>query len=203
MTPAEFVAAYRPYADRAATALGWGPGGSAAILAQWALETGWGTAGVSYNNLAGIKYVRQVGALPGWTGTDGGTFAKWASLDDFTAAYIRNLQWNAAGYPAVVAAGRADYPSPQLRAEAVVRALAASGWDAAHYGGTGANVLSRLTSLWPFAASGSTAGGGFTVAPTAGGGFSVAGPGLSAGLVLAGVLAVVALGGLFRSKDAT
>ena len=83
MTEEQFVARYTPYAERAAYQIESLTGGSQLeaslsdmILAQWALETGWGSsqAAEAANNLAGI------------TGAHG-QLAQYPSLDAFVTAY--------------------------------------------------------------------------------------------------------------------
>ena len=83
MTEEQFVARYTPYAERAAYQIESLTGGSRPepslsnmILAQWALETGWGSsqAAEAANNLAGI------------TGAHG-QLAQYSSLDAFVTAY--------------------------------------------------------------------------------------------------------------------
>lgn len=185
MTPAEFAAYAGPYANQAASVLGIP---ASAILAQWALESGWGTSHLAreHNNLGGIKRVPE--SAGGATPADPSSgFAAYPSLAGFGSDYVRVLQIRAHGYPAVLAAGAATYPTARARAEAVIRAMAASDYDAAHYGGTGANVLAVLAQLWPVVGeSGALAAGGYAVTP-AGADYTVSGPGLSAGLLL-GVL---------------
>lgn len=72
----------KPYADRASQATGIP---SAVILAQWGLETGFGTSTASQklNNHAGIKANSQ------GRDYDGGTYAGYNSLNKFVTDYVR------------------------------------------------------------------------------------------------------------------
>lgn len=134
MTPSLFERTYGAAADVAAKGTGvsrW------TILAQWAVETGWGTSSLSQfdNNLAGIRWYGhagtfQVGGLKGEQGTG---FAGYHSIDAFIADYVATL--NLPYYNGVRDAGSI---------EAEIRALGASPWDAGHYlsgGVVGGSVL--------------------------------------------------------------
>ncbi len=192
MTPQEFATAYLPAARTAAAALGIP---ASAILAQWALESGWGTShlAIEHHNLGGIKKVSSStgGAYPADSG-----FAGYADVNGFTADYIRVL--NLSLYANVRAAGQAPAASARERAENVITALAASPYDAAHYGGAATNVRACLAQLWPIvgepdAPAPGPRSDGYDVTPAAGGGWTVTGPGLTAALVLGGVLIAAGL----------
>lgn len=138
MTPAAFAATYGPLADEAARQLGhlsrW------TILAQWAVETGWGTSSlcVHDHNLAGIRWYGHVGSFQvgGIRGEQGTGFAGYGTLGAFIADYVRTM--NLPAYSAVRAA---------VGAEAGCRALGLSPWDAGHYR-SGGVVGGSLLAAW-------------------------------------------------------
>jgi hypothetical protein len=120
-----FKTAYERYAVEAAWQLGLDP---SVLLAQWALETGWGT-GMPTNNLAGIRCGPR-GALP---------FCTYATLEDFVAAYVATIR--SGFYPGVLAS--AGQP-----VSAQVAALGASPWSGTHYGNPpGSNLIPYLQEL--------------------------------------------------------
>lgn len=90
MSRDSYFAKMKPYADRASQALSIP---SVVILAQWGLETGFGSSSAAQklNNHAGIKSNSQ--------GADynGGTYAGYNSLNSFVTDYIRvmNLSYYA------------------------------------------------------------------------------------------------------------
>ena len=143
MTPADFARVYGALAARVAhdhphlfPRL---------ILAQWGIETGWGSSSlaVNHHNLAGIRWygraaqVEHLGGTPGKAGTG---FAGYASFDTFAAdyGYVIGLPY----YNAVRAA-------TDIYAQA--RALGASPWDAGHYlaGGVAGGSIIRAINLIP------------------------------------------------------
>ena len=137
MTPAAFVKTYGTLADEASKGTSvsrW------TILAQWAVETGWGTSALCVidRNLAGIRWygragTTQVGGTPGKIGTG---FARYATLGAFVEDYIHTL--NLPAYAAVRSAVGVD---------AECRALGASPWDAGHYL-SGGVVGGSLLAAW-------------------------------------------------------
>lgn len=146
MAAREWVERVQPYADRAAQATGLP---ARVILAQWALETGWGTSYLAThdNNLGGIKYV----GVPEQDYSSGG-FAGYRSLDRFVTDYIRVLNGDWGGYPAVRAVARKAYPDAETRFRAVAQALGASAYDEGHYDdgrGPGSSLLAVLEEIKP------------------------------------------------------
>lgn len=116
MTPAQFIASLGPWAKWCAKQPGVGLFPSV-ILAQWALETGWGSseAWIHGHNPAGISGGGHPLAYPGVQ----------AGMD----AYVETIRLS---YYDAVREARAK------GAEAQARALGASPWDAGHYGGADA-----------------------------------------------------------------
>jgi len=137
MTPTAFVRTYGTLADEAAKLTSvsrW------TILAQWAVETGWGTSALCIHdrNLAGIRWYGragtfQIGGTPGKVGTG---FAGYSTLGAFVADYAHTL--NLPAYAKVRAAVGVD---------AECRALGASPWDAGHYL-SGGVVGGSLLAAW-------------------------------------------------------
>lgn len=121
MTFYEYVA---PYAERAAEVLSIP---AEVIMAQWAVESAHGGSSLARRafNLGGIKY-NKYSIAEGKTGA----FAKYKDLDQFTDDYIRVMSL--------------PYYKEVRDAEGIedtVQALAASPYDAGHYGGTGQSIL--------------------------------------------------------------
>lgn len=127
MTPQEFYDKYRPYASQLAANLGFNS--PDVFLAQWALETAWGSSllATQYNNLAGINYngvacYRAVGGFAGYT-----------SLDQFVlgATYVFKLYGY--GYPQFLATKDGTFTEQ-------ADALGQTDWAASHYRATGSTV---------------------------------------------------------------
>ncbi len=121
MTPQEFYDKYLPYAEKVQSDLGFNS--PTIFLAQWALETAWGSSllATQYNNLAGINYngvacYRAVGGFAGYT-----------TLDNFVLGYESVLHLNGWGYPAFLATKDGTFAEQAA-------ALGASDWAASHYG---------------------------------------------------------------------
>ena len=128
MTPADFAHTYRPEAIEVETATGIE---ADVLLAQWGVETGWGSAINNRNNLGNIR------CFGGWPCAGG--FAQFASLNDFVSAAVQT--WHNGYYAAVLAAVG---PAAQLRA------IGASAWDAGHYnngGGPGSSLLAACQEI--------------------------------------------------------
>lgn len=125
MDAQQFEAAYGSVADDLASKTGLN---RVLFLAQFALETGWGTSQLaSHNNLAGIKYT-------GFFGSDFGGFASYDSLNQFESDYIRVLSLP---FYDNVRASRGQSVNAQMVA------LGNSPWDAGHYnngGGPGSSL---------------------------------------------------------------
>lgn len=121
MSRDNYFAQMKPYADRASQALSIP---SVVILAQWGLETGFGssTAARKLNNHAGIKS-NSAGA-----DYNGGTYAGYNSLASFTTDYIRVM--NLSYYKKVREVGKTGDVAK------TVKALDDSPWaeDTAYYG---------------------------------------------------------------------
>lgn len=142
MTPGQFVATYAQLARQIAAHF---PGlSSRVILAQWAVETGWGSSALAvyHHNLAGIRWYGravQTEQLGGTTGKPGTGFAGYASLTGFAADYLYVI---GLPYYAAVRSAVGDV--------AQARALGASPWDAGHYtsgGEVGGSLLSALRQI--------------------------------------------------------
>lgn len=112
MTPAEFAATYLSEAQAVGHGTGIDP---YVLLAQWGVETGWGSAVNNQNNLANIRCLADVPCIGG--------FAQFPSPDSFLVNCIAT--WHNGFYAAVLAARNA---SDQLRA------IGESPWSANHYG---------------------------------------------------------------------
>lgn len=93
------------------------------IVAQWAVETGWGTSAMfrESHNLAGVKRSRTT---PGAPVRPGGTFRHYASFGEALDDWVRVM--SLPYYARVRAAG-------DVRGACV--ALGESPWDARHYRG--------------------------------------------------------------------
>ena len=78
MTPLEFVDKYRTPAENAAAKLHWTTGG---VLAQWALESGWGTSFYSQrgHNMAGVQ-------------NEYGQLILFPSIQAFVDAYVIDMR---------------------------------------------------------------------------------------------------------------
>lgn len=96
------------------------------ILAQWAVETGYGTSAlaVNWHNLAGIRWYGQAGTVQigGTKGKHGTGFAGYRTVDRFVTDYAR-----------VMALAPYDRVRHVQSVESQCRALGASPWDAGHY----------------------------------------------------------------------
>ena len=111
------------------------------ILAQWGVETGWGTSAlaVNWHNLAGIRWygravqARQIGGIAGKAGTG---FAGYNSLADFAADY---------GY--VIGLPYYAGVREQTDVYAQARALGASPYDAGHYTANGVQGGSIIAAI--------------------------------------------------------
>lgn len=117
MKPEEFITRYASLAFQAQEETGID---YRVILAQWALETGWGENDLSrhHNNLGSIKYTGKYGT-PGPNG-----FASYSDLNEFLEDYIRVMNLD---YYARVRSAQDP--------EAQIRALQASPYDENHYPG--------------------------------------------------------------------
>lgn len=118
MSASSFVADVAPDASIASARTGVP---ESVILAQWGIETGWGTSSAwrQGNNYAGVS--------------PGGKVASYSDRAAGLAAYISTLLQGP--YAGVRAAGSAD---------AAARALGNSPWASSHYGGGGADLLSVI-----------------------------------------------------------
>lgn len=134
MTPAGFVAAFKPYADGIAAATGLSPW---LFLSQWAVETnepppaglGGSPLATACHNLAGIRPNAQGLAHPGVSEV-AGPFLCFPNLDTFRANYLEVI-----AHPDY--AGVRQTAGYALWSQMV--ALGLSPWDAGHYAGrTGA-----------------------------------------------------------------
>jgi hypothetical protein len=108
----EFRNTYLPYAFAVGSGTGILP---EVLIAQWGVETAWGSAINNKNNLGNIRCLSSVPCVGG--------FSQFPSLDSFVANCIAVFQNGF--YTAVLAA---KLPMDQIQA------LAASPWDAGHYG---------------------------------------------------------------------
>lgn len=132
-----------PYARRAAAGAGLPV---SVVLAQWAVETGWGGSKLAMqnNNLGGIEFRPGLKAAGYQSYSADGRFAGYNSVDQFVNDYIRLWQIQGYGYPAARAAAAATYSSPAARAAAVARAVGLSGYDAGGYKWNGSEPGSSL-----------------------------------------------------------
>lgn len=133
MTPKAFVKAYKPYAVTASkkTSISYG-----VILAQWALESGWGTStlAVKCHNLGGIRFYGHAGT------TNRKGFACYPTYTAFTADYIHTM--NLPYYKKVRSA---------VGVNAECYQLGLSPYSASHYGKPpGINVLNCYHRLAPY-----------------------------------------------------
>lgn len=136
----DFIAKMTPYAQRAARSTSRDVG---VIVAQWAVESGWGNAwSTRINNYGGIKYVGQKESS-GYVVADGLKYAKYSSIDRFVDDFIRIFNMSGYGYPAVRAA---------TTPAAEIKALAGSSYAESTYSGGSIigqvyndNGLSRLS----------------------------------------------------------
>lgn len=153
-----YVARMRPYADQASAATGLP---ADVILAQWGVETGWGTSNLArnHNNHGGIKWV---GGRSKFQAYESGSFAGYKSIADFVADYSRVL--NLSYYAHVRAAARAGASPGQ-----VALALGNSPYDEGEYAIGGVKGQKIVLALGQF--------GGQTVAQPAKPSVSVTGPG--------------------------
>lgn len=116
MTPQGFVAAFLPTAQQVKSGTGLDED---TLLAQWALETAWGSVFAGKNNLGNIRCSPT-------------TFCDYASVADFARAAIDTFHNGL--YEAVLAtAGKSI--------ETQIAALGASPWDAGHYGNPAGSAL--------------------------------------------------------------
>ena len=107
MTPADFSRTYGRVAGTVSAGTGIFP---SVLLAQWAVETAWGTAINNRNNLANIRCSPT-------------TFCQYASLDDFASDCI--VTWHNGFYAAGLAA---------TDVQSQITAIGRSPWSADHYG---------------------------------------------------------------------
>lgn len=123
MTPQEFAAAYLPTAETVSSATGID---AYVLLAQWAVETAWGSAIYNANNLGNIRCSPT-------------SFCQYANLQEFADAAIAT--WRNGYYGAVLATAGA---------EAQLIAIGESPWDAGHYnngGGPGSSLVAAFAQL--------------------------------------------------------
>jgi hypothetical protein len=123
-----FLSLALPYAQRVRQQLGLPV---SAVLAQWAIESSWGTSDLAryHHNLGGISFTRYAdyAASNKPAAEGGGPYSGFRSLEAFTADYIRLLSARGYGYPAILEAGRRGDPV------AVIDAMAASQYASSHY----------------------------------------------------------------------
>lgn len=110
------------------------------ILAQFAIETGWGTSPLclDHNNLAGISHYN------GWANAGG--FCSFPNLNDFAVAYGQVM--NNGYYSEVLAAAKSG-----ASADAQAEALGNSPWAASHYELNGQKGGSLIAILGEFGSS--------------------------------------------------
>lgn len=127
-----YVQQMLPWARRAAADTGLPV---SVILAQWALETGWGRSYLAtrHHSHAGIKYFPPHSIARGRAAVAGfhRAFASYQDLQQFLADYRRVMMLR--HYVEVRQVAAASHPSARARAEAVALALGRSPWDAARY----------------------------------------------------------------------
>ncbi|MBX6773014.1 MAG: glucosaminidase domain-containing protein, partial [Chloroflexi bacterium] len=131
MTPDAFIALMAPRAQSAYARTGWLP---SVQVAQLAFESSWGDSVLArvHHNYGGIRFTR---AAPAGTVATRDGFASYRSDDAFWADYERVQRLSL--YDPIRAAAPGGAP-------AQVAALAASPYDAGHYGGDGAALLSII-----------------------------------------------------------
>jgi flagellum-specific peptidoglycan hydrolase FlgJ len=128
----DFFTSMAPYAAKASSATGVP---IPVILAQWGLESAYGTSEVykNNNNLAGIKHVSS--SIDSGISPSG--YSKYNSLDQFVQDYVRVM--SISYYDNVRQAGTVD---------GAVSALGASPWAETHYrdssGQAGGNLMSVI-----------------------------------------------------------
>lgn len=159
MTPDAFVTAYYSYASNAFHRINVSPW---VILAQWAVETGWGSSHLaSLHNLAGIRWygrpgqVAQVGGDQHANGSPvvGTGFASYRSIGAFVDDYVHVL-----GLP-YYAKVRALWQPSDTESGVIIPqcvALGRSPYDAGHYGGDahpGSSLVAAWRRLAPIAAA--------------------------------------------------
>lgn len=140
MTPSRFAEHYHPAAAEAAHLTGVDAN---VILAQWAVETGWGSSALAINhhNLAGIRWYGHAGTVQvgGTRGKAGTGFSGYPSVAAFVLDYAHTLRLSY--YDAVRHA---------RTARAQLSALGQSPWDAGHYvlgGLVGGSLISAYSRL--------------------------------------------------------
>lgn len=138
MTPQEFYDKYLPYASQLAANLQFNS--PDVFLAQWALETAWGSSelAVKYNNMAGINYngvacYRAVGGFAGYT-----------SLDQFVLGATSVFKIQGYGYPEFVATKDGTFSEQAT-------ALGKADWAASHYGNPPGSDLQAFYDEMPHA----------------------------------------------------
>ncbi len=146
MTPQEFVDKYLPIAEQVQSRLGFNS--PKLFLAQWALETGWGSSSLctQYNNLAGINY----NGVACYRAPGG--FAGYQNLTNFVTGYLHVITLDGWGYPAVLATKDGPFEEQCI-------ALGKSDWAASHYndgGGPGSSLIATGNSITVPSSGGST-----------------------------------------------
>jgi flagellum-specific peptidoglycan hydrolase FlgJ len=127
-----FIQKMLPYAKRASQATNIPV---SVILAQWGVESADGTSNpTKYNNYAGIMYTSRAD-FKGGMSTQGTYFSGYNSIDSFSNDYIKIMNFSM--YGSVRNA---------VGVEDTVKALAASPYDAGHYGGDGSSILNYINS---------------------------------------------------------
>lgn len=128
MSASEFFEKMAPYAQKAGTSLDIFP---STILAQWAIESGYGSSNLAQNanNYGGIKYVAGKSIASGQEGD----FASYSSITQFINDYVRVMKLS---YYDAVRAGQ----TPQEE----IQALVGSKYDEGKYSG-GKTLLDILT----------------------------------------------------------
>lgn len=138
------------------------------VVSAWAQEE---TGGHPYGGFHNWLNLRPYPGDP-YSGVSPGNFEEYSSLNDAVAATVRRLNQP---FAAGIRSSAGQSPASQISA------IAASGWDAGHYGGAGGPRLrSVFDSLWGHAAEGKAVPAGSTVGPQ-GPGEGVAGPGGAVG----------------------
>lgn len=151
-----------PYARKASQQTGIP---TSVILAQWAIETAWGSSkgARERNNHGGISW--GAGTLPSWSkaialdkrpANEGGNYMNYRSIDDFVSDYVTVMK--NPRYSAVRAAGQ----TPGLADDAL--ALGKSPYAGGHYTSKGVQGQSlidtiRANELWNYDHGGAVASG--------------------------------------------